>query len=84
MARSYETALAELENARVELEALNMIGEEEACYIYNVDRVLEPLETIYDVDSKSEIVKIISEDIEALEREVEYLTPKIYEPEYDY
>jgi len=48
-----------------------MIGEEEACYIYNVD-------------SKSEIVKIISEDIEALEREVEYLTPKIYEPEYDY
>ena len=71
MARSYETALAELENARVELEALNMIGEEEAWYIYNVD-------------SKSEIVKIISEDIEALEREVEYLTPKIYEPEYDY
>ena len=71
MARSYETALAELENARVELEALNMISEEEACYIYNVD-------------SKSEIVKIISEDIEALEREVEYLTPKIYEPEYDY
>lgn len=71
MARSYETALAELENARVELEALNMIGEEEACYIYNVD-------------SKSEIVKIISEDIEALEREVEYFTPKIYEPEYDY
>ena len=71
MARSYETALAELENARVELEALNMIGEEEACYTYNVD-------------SKSEIVKIISEDIEALEREVEYLTPKIYEPEYDY
>ena len=52
MARSYETALAELENARVELEALNMIGEEEACYIYNVDRVLEPLETIYDVLKK--------------------------------
>ena len=26
MARSYETALAELENARVELEALNKIG----------------------------------------------------------
>ena len=39
---------------------------------------------IYNVDSKSEIVKIISEDIEALEREVEYLTPEIYEPEYDY
>ena len=70
MARSYETALAELENARVELEALNTISEEEACYIYNVD-------------SKSEIVKIISEDI-ALKREVEYFTPEIYEPEYDY
>ena len=39
MARSYERALAELENARVELEALNMIGEEEACYIYNGQQV---------------------------------------------
>jgi hypothetical protein len=29
-------------------------------------------------------VKSISEDIEALEKEVEYLTPEIYEPEYDY
>ena len=67
MARSYETALAELENKRGELEALSTISEEEVCYVYNVD-------------SKSEIVKIISEDIEALEREVEYLTPKIYEP----
>ncbi len=65
MARSYETALAELENARVELEALNMIGEEEACYIYNVD-------------SKSEIVKNLSEDIEALEREIEYLVSMDY------
>ena len=71
MARSYETALAELENARVELEALNTISEEEAYYIYNVD-------------SESEIVKILSEEIEVLEREVEYLTPEIYEPEYDY
>ena len=71
MARSYETALAELDNARVELEALSKISEEEACYMYNVD-------------SKAEIVKILSEDIEALEREVEYLTPEIYEPEFDY
>ena len=71
MARSYETALAELENARVELEALSTISNEKACYIYNVD-------------SKAEIVKILSEDIEALEREVDYLTPEIYEPEYDY
>lgn len=69
MARSYEIAFAELENTRTELEALSTISEEEACYIYNVD-------------SKHEIVKIISEDIETLEREVEYLTPEIYE--YDY
>lgn len=33
MARSYETALAELENKKGELEALNTIGEEEVCYI---------------------------------------------------
>lgn len=71
MARTYETALAELENAKVELETLGTISEEEACYIYNVD-------------SKSEIVKILSEEIESLEREVEYLTPEIYEPEYNY
>ena len=71
MARTYETALAELENAKVELEALGTISNEEACYIYNVD-------------SKSEIVKILSDEIETLEREVEYLTPEIYEPEYNY
>lgn len=62
MARSYETALAELENKRGELEALSTISEEEVCYVYNVD-------------SKSEIVKILSDEIETLEREVEYLTP---------
>lgn len=71
MTRSYEIALAELEALRAELETLNTISEEEACYIYNVD-------------CKSEIVKILSEDIEALEREVEYLTPEMYEPEYNY
>ena len=49
MARSYETALAELENKKGELEALSTIGEEEVCYIYNVD-------------SKSEIVKILSNE----------------------
>ena len=37
MARSYETALAELENKRGELEALSTISEEEVCYVYNVD-----------------------------------------------
>ena len=35
MARSYETALAELENKRGELEALSTISEEEVCYVYN-------------------------------------------------
>ena len=51
-----------LENKRGELEALSTISEEEVCYVYNVD-------------SKSEIVKILSDEIETLEREVEYLTP---------
>ena len=53
MARSYETALAELENKRGELEALSTISEEEVCYVYNVD-------------SKSVIVKILSDEIETL------------------
>lgn len=71
MARNYETALAELNSSNAELAEIEAMTDEKACYIYNVD-------------SKSEIVKIISEDIEALEREVEYLTPEVYEPEYDY
>lgn len=71
MTRLYETALAELESSKVELKELEAMTDEQACYIYNVD-------------SQSEIVKILLEDIEALEREVEYLTPEIYEPEYDY
>lgn len=69
MARHYETAFAELENTRQELALIEAMTDEQACYIYNVDH-------------KSEIVKSISEDIEALEREVEYLTPKIYEYNY--
>lgn len=71
MARNYETASIELENARQKLAAIETMTDEKACYIYNVD-------------SKSEIVKILSEEIESLEREVEYLTPEIYEPEYNY
>lgn len=71
MARNYETALAELESTRLELAIIEAMTEKEACYTYNVD-------------NKAEIVKSVSEDIEALEREVEYLTPEIYEPEYDY
>lgn len=69
MARNYETASIELENARQELAAIETMTDEKACYIYNVD-------------SKSEIVKILSEEIEALEREVEYLIPEIYEYNY--
>lgn len=71
MTRSYETALAELNNAIQELAAIKAMTDEKACYIYNVD-------------NKSEIAKILSDDIEALEREVDYLTPEIYEPEYNY
>lgn len=71
MARNYETALAEYESSKAELAEIEVMTEEKACYIYNVD-------------SKSDIVKILSEDIENLEREVENLTPEIYEPEYDY
>lgn len=62
MARSYEIALAELEALRAELETLNTISEEEACYIYNVD-------------SKADKMIEVSEDIEYLEKEVEYLAP---------
>lgn len=71
MARFYETALAELERSKIELAEIEAMTDEKACYIYNVD-------------SKSDIVKILSEDIESLEREVENLTPEICEPEYDY
>lgn len=71
MTRLYETALADLKEAQAELADIQAMSEEEACYIYNVD-------------SKAEIVKIVNEDIEALEREVDYLTPEVYEPEYDY
>lgn len=71
MTRLYETALAELEDSKAELKEIEAMTDEQACYIYNVD-------------DKSEIVKIISEDIESLEKEVEDLTPEIYEPEYTY
>lgn len=71
MTRLYKTALAELENSKAELKEIEAMTDEQACYIYNVD-------------SKSDIVKILSEDIESLEREVEDLTPEIYEPEYTY
>lgn len=65
MARSYEIALAELEALRAELETLNTISEEEACYIYNVD-------------CRADKVIEVSEDIEYLEREVERLAPDTF------
>lgn len=71
MARLLETAAAELVNARQELAAIEAMTDKKACYIYNVD-------------SKSEIVKMISEDIASLEKEVESLTPEVYEHEFNY
>lgn len=70
MARLYETALAELNEAQAELAEIEAMSEAEACYLYNVD-------------FKSEIVKILSEEIESLQTEVDYLTPEVYEPEYN-
>lgn len=69
MARLYETALAELESSKAELKEIQAMTNEKACYIYNVD-------------SKAEIETMLREEIEALEEEVEYLTPTVYEYEY--
>lgn len=70
MARLYYTALAELKEAQAELAEIEAMSDEQACYLYNVD-------------SKAEIVKILSEEIESLQTEVDYLTPEVYEPEYN-
>lgn len=69
MARFYETALAELNEAQAELTNIEAMSEEKACYLYNTD-------------SKTEIVKVLKEEIEALEKEVEDLAPEVYEYEY--
>lgn len=71
MARFYETALAELNEAREELQSIASMTDAQACYLYNVD-------------SKTEIIEVLKEEIEALEKEVEHLTPTVYEPEYNY
>ena len=71
MARFYETALAELNEAREELQSIASMTDAQVCYLYNVD-------------SKTEIENMLREEIEALEKEVEYLTPTVYEPEYNY
>lgn len=71
MTRLYETTIAELEDTRAELACIEAMTDEEACYMYNVD-------------SKAEIIQIMNEEIEALEKEANYLAPVIYEPEFDY
>lgn len=62
MARSYEMTLAELNNAKQELAAIEAMTDEQVCYTYNVD-------------SKADKMIEVSEDIEYLEKEVEYLAP---------
>lgn len=62
MTRSYEIALAELNSLKQELAAIEAMTDEKVCYIYNVD-------------SKSDKVIEVSEEIEYLEKEVEYLVP---------
>lgn len=62
MARNYETALAGLNNAKQELAVIEAMTDEQVCYIYNVD-------------SKADLLIEVSEDIEYLEKEVEYLAP---------
>lgn len=71
MARIYEQVLEELTEAREEFTLIEAMSEDEACYTYNTD-------------SKAELVKVLNEEIEALEKEVEYLTPVVYESEYNY
>lgn len=70
MARLYEIALAELESSKAELKEIEAMSDEQACYIYNVD-------------SKSEIIRTMNEEIESLQAEVDDLTPEVYEPEYN-
>lgn len=70
MTRLYETALAEFNEAQAELAEIEAMSDEQACYIYNVE-------------SKAEIEKILSEEIGSLQTEVDDLTPEVYEPEYN-
>lgn len=71
MARIYEQVKEELTDTREELEQVLSMSETEACYRYNVN-------------SKAEIVQMLNEEIESLEREVVDLAPEVYEPEYEY
>lgn len=62
MARSYETALAELNNARQELAEIEAMTDEQVCYTYKVD-------------SKTDKMIEVSEDIEYFTKEAERLAP---------
>lgn len=71
MTRDFETASAELEDLLNELAEVEALADEEAVSRYNVD-------------SKAEILRIFSEEVASLRKEVDYLTPAVLEPEYDY
>lgn len=71
MSRFYADALAELESLRVELSEIEAAADEDVCRLYRVDR-------------KPEIVQLIAEEIESLEREVEYLAPATFEVACNY
>lgn len=62
MARLYETALTELEDAKAELADIQAMSEEEACSIYNVD-------------SKAEIENRLNEIIAILEADANNAAP---------
>lgn len=62
MAHLYETALAELHEARLELADIQLMSEEEACSIYNVD-------------SKAEIENRLNEIIAILEADANNTAP---------
>lgn len=71
MTRDFETARIELEDLLSELAEVEALADEEAVSRYNVD-------------SKAEILRIFSEEVASLRKEVDYLTPAVLEPEYDY
>lgn len=62
MEQLYESNKRELDEAREELAEIEAMTDEQACYIYNVD-------------SKSEIIEIISQDIKSLEGRIKDQKP---------
>lgn len=60
--RDYETVSIELEDSKKELEEVEQMSEEEACFTYNVN-------------SKEEIIVMINEDINILVKELRDIAP---------